>query len=54
MDLSALKQRNVHINFCENRSTDHKSEMWYTQTDNMVAYALRITQNTNALFERDS
>jgi len=31
-----------------------KSEMGYKQTDNMVAYALRITQNMNTPFEQDS
>jgi len=41
MELSALKHRNNHTNFHENRSTDEKSEMGYTQTYNMVAYALK-------------
>jgi hypothetical protein len=53
MELSALKERNIHKNFHENWPTDEKYEMGYTQTYNMVAYALRITQNTNTLFEQD-
>jgi len=52
MELSAIKHRNNHTTH-ENRSTDEKSEMGYTQTYNMVAYALKITQNTNTLSEQD-